>query len=94
MRITNLSKAVALSALMTSAGAADAATYVYVSNAEDGNIGIYTLQADGALQPGARAEAGKVVMPMSVSPDKRYLYAAIRSKPFMAITYAIESVAL
>jgi 6-phosphogluconolactonase len=90
MNTTNLRKAIVLSALMTSAGAAPAATYVYVSNAEDGNIGIYTLQPDGALQPGARAEAGKVVMPMSVSPDRRFLFASVRSKPFTVITYAID----
>jgi 6-phosphogluconolactonase len=86
----NLVKAITLSALITAASTASAATFVYVSNAEDGNIGIYTLQPDGVLQPGARAEAGKVVMPMSVSPDKRYLYAAVRSKPFSVVTYAID----
>ena len=31
-----------------------AGTFVYVSNAEDGDIGMYTLQADGSLQPGQR----------------------------------------
>jgi 6-phosphogluconolactonase len=90
MNTTSLRKAIVLSALTISAGAAPAATYVYVSNAEDGNIGIYTLQPDGALQPGARAEAGKVVMPMSVSPDRRFLFASVRSKPFTVITYAID----
>jgi 6-phosphogluconolactonase len=69
---------------------AHAATFVYVSNAEDGNIGIYTLQQDGSLQPGARVEAAKVVMPMAVSPDKRFLVAAVRSKPYEAYTYAID----
>ena len=29
-----------------------AATFVYVSNADDGDIGIYTLQPDGSLQAG------------------------------------------
>ena len=67
-----------------------AGTFVYVSNAEDGTIGMYTLQADGSLQPGARVEAAKVVMPMAVSPDKRFLIAAVRSKPYEAYTYAID----
>src|SRR5262245_17000645 len=79
-----------LSAVMTLTGFAHAATFVYVSNAEDGNIGVYTLASDGSLQPGARFEAGKPVMPMSVSPDKRFLYAAIRSKPFTVMTFAID----
>jgi hypothetical protein len=57
-----------------------AGTFVYVSNAEDGDIGMYTLQADGSLQPGQRFKATKLVMPMAVSPDKRFLIAAVRSK--------------
>ena len=79
-----------LAALMTQAGAAAAATFVYVSNAEDGDIGMYALLPDGTLVPGARVAAGKPVMPMSVSPDRRFLYAAVRSKPFVVITYAID----
>jgi 6-phosphogluconolactonase len=75
---------------MTLTGAAHAATFVYVSNAEDGDIGMYTLRPDGSLLPGARVAAGKPVMPMSVSPDRRFLYAAVRSKPFAVITYAID----
>src|SRR2546426_9565519 len=67
-----------------------AATFVYVSNAEDGDIGMYTLQADGSLQPGQRFKAAKVVMPMTVSPDKRFLIAAVRSKPYQAYTYGID----
>src|SRR5205809_6185549 len=75
---------------MVSGASAQAATFVYVSNAEDGNIGMYTLQPDGTLQPGPRVDAGKPVMPMSVSPDKRFLFAAVRSKPFTVITYSID----
>jgi 6-phosphogluconolactonase len=67
-----------------------AATFVYVSNAEDGDIGMYTLQADGSLQAGSRFKAEKIVMPMSVSPDKRFLVAGVRSKPYSAYTYGID----
>src|ERR1044071_327029 len=67
-----------------------AATFVYVSNAEDGDIGLYTLQADGSLKPGQRFKAAKVVMPMAVSPDKRFLVAAVRSKPYQAYSYGID----
>jgi 6-phosphogluconolactonase len=68
-----------------------AGTYVYVSNAEDGDIGVYTLQADGKLQAGPRVPAAKVVMPMAASPDNRYLYAAVRSKPYAAHAFAIDA---
>src|SRR5438034_11836601 len=67
-----------------------AGTFVYVSNAEDGDIGMYTLQADGSLQPGQRFKATKLVMPMAVTPDKRFLIAAVRSKPFQAYSYSID----
>jgi 6-phosphogluconolactonase len=51
---------------------------------------MYRLQSDGSLQPGARFKAEKGVMPMTVSPDKRFLVAAVRSKPFSAYTYSID----
>ncbi|HEV3010430.1 MAG TPA: beta-propeller fold lactonase family protein [Burkholderiales bacterium] len=69
---------------------AAAVTFVYVSNAEGGDIGLYTLRPDGSLQPGQRFKAGATVGPMSVSPDKRFLIAAVRAKPFSAHTYSID----
>jgi 6-phosphogluconolactonase len=77
-------KAPIVAVLMSLASSAPvlADTFVYVSNAEDGNIGMYTLQADGSLQPGQRFKATRLVMPMAVSPDKRFIFAAVRSKPF------------
>ena len=68
-----------------------AGTFVYVSNADDGDIGVYTLQADGKLAPGPRVAAAKVVMPMAVSPDRRFLYAAARSKPYAVHAFAIDA---
>src|SRR5262249_56135254 len=85
-------KAAVLAAVlcMVSNVSAGAATFVYVSNAEDGDIGMYTLQPDGSLQPGERFKADKLVMPMAVSPDRRFLIAAVRSKPYRAFTYSID----
>jgi 6-phosphogluconolactonase len=80
---------VALAAL-ASAAPALAATFVYVSNAEDGDIGVYRLLDSGELQPGARVKAANVVMPMTVSPDRRFLYAAARSKPYTVYAYSID----
>ena len=79
----------ALSSLLFGAQS-HAATFVYVSNADDGDIGMYSLQSDGSLQPGSRYTAGKVVGPMTVSPDKRFLVAAVRAKPFSAHAYGID----
>jgi 6-phosphogluconolactonase len=85
-------KAFAIAALLSLASSAPAlaGTFVYVSNAEDGDIGMYALQADGSLQPGQRFKAERLVMPMAVSPDKRFLIAAVRSKPFQAYSYSID----
>jgi 6-phosphogluconolactonase len=67
-----------------------ATTFVYVSNADDGEITAYTLQADGSLRPGQVTKADKIVMPMAVSPDKRFLMAAVRSKPHQVYSYSID----
>ena len=79
-----------MSTLITKAGVSHAAAYVYVSNGGDGDIGTYTMASDGTLKVGGRVEAGKLVTPMSVSPDKRFLYAALRSKPYSVVTYSID----
>lgn len=65
-------------------------TFVYVSNADDGNIGVYALNSDGSLEPRSRVAADKGVMPMSVSPDKRFLVAAARGETARAYTFGIE----
>jgi 6-phosphogluconolactonase len=78
-------------AALAGGGPALGATFVYVSNAEDGDISIYRMQPSGELQPGARVKAASVVMPMAVSPDRRFLYAASRSKPYRVHVYAINA---
>ena len=69
-----------------------AATFVYVSNADDGEIGTYTVQADGSLKGGQRIKAEKIVMPMAVSPDKRFLIAeCVRSPTKPTATSSIRA---
>jgi 6-phosphogluconolactonase len=68
-----------------------AKTFVYVSNAQDGNIDSYLMDTGtGALTPIGKADAAKLVMPMTVSPNNKYLYAVVRSAPFRVLTYAID----
>ncbi|MGK9169202.1 beta-propeller fold lactonase family protein [Inquilinus limosus] len=83
----------AIASSLTAFGPAPAAagTFVYVSNAADGDIDGYAMdKATGALTPLGKTKAGKQVMPMTVSPDKRHLYAVVRSQPFTVVTYAID----
>ena len=70
---------------------APAGSFVYVSNAADGDIGCYRMQPDGALQPGARARAADAVGPLAVSPDRRFLYAAARSQPHCVHAFSIDA---
>jgi 6-phosphogluconolactonase len=98
MSMKLLSKAVrdlsfaALALCAAGAAPASAKTFVYVSNAQDGNIDAYVLdKSNGALTSIGKTDAGKLVMPMAVSPNKKFLYAAIRSDPFRVATYAINS---
>ncbi|MEO8159711.1 MAG: beta-propeller fold lactonase family protein [Betaproteobacteria bacterium] len=91
-RFAKLIRGFAVTALLslTASGPALAATFVYVSNAEDGDISTYAMQPDGTLRAGARVPAAKLVMPMATSPDKRFLYAASRSKPYAVHAYTID----
>lgn len=89
-QIPGLARGIAMAAMISATGAAPAATFVYVSNAEDGDIGVYALNNDGTLAARERVAAAKVVMPMAVSADKRILYAASRSKPYSVHAYAID----
>ncbi len=68
-----------------------AKTFVYVSNAQDGNIDAYIMDtSNGALTPIGKTDAAKLVMPMAVSPNKKTLYAVIRSQPVRVLSYAID----
>ncbi|MEO8310499.1 MAG: beta-propeller fold lactonase family protein [Caldimonas sp.] len=70
-------------------------TVVYVANADSDDIAVLAL--DAAAVPGAplreidRFAAGGKVMPLAVSPDKRFLYASIRSDPFRVLSLSIDA---
>jgi 6-phosphogluconolactonase len=67
--LAKLTKGVIIVAMTTLIGSAPvlAGTFVYVSNADDGDIGVYSVQTDGSLKPGEHAKAANVVMPMAVT---------------------------
>src|SRR5471030_3554737 len=92
MTLTRLTQGIAVSAALSIfSSVATSATFVYVSNAEDGDIGTYRMNpATGELQPGARVKAAGLVMPMAVSPDRHFLHAAIRTRPYAVMTYSID----
>lgn len=51
---------------------------------------MYQLRSDGALAPLARVPVEKTVMPMAVSPNRRWLVAAVRAKPYRAFTFRLD----
>lgn len=66
-------------------------TFVYVSEAEDGTIARYVLNAQtGALQLLGHTAAGGKIMPLALSADGAHLYGAIRSKPYQLVSWNID----
>ena len=77
--------------LAAAASSASAATWVYVSNADSQEISVLELdRSQGTVKPVETVNVGGQVMPMAVSPDKRFLYAALRSQPFRVTSFAID----
>ncbi|WP_110667912.1 lactonase family protein [Salinicola halophilus] len=66
-------------------------TLVFVANAGDGTIGRYRFDRQTEkLESLGTTEAGNNVMPLAVSPDQRFLYAAVRSEPLRVLSYRID----
>jgi len=79
--------------LMAAALAAHAAgTVVYVSNADSQEISVLALDRErGLLSTLQSVPVGGTAMPMALSPDRKLLYAALRSQPYRVVTFAIEA---
>ncbi|WP_176079826.1 lactonase family protein [Paraburkholderia tropica] len=70
---------------------AKANTFFFVSNAQDGDISVFQLDADAPhLEPVARVPAEEMVMPLAVHPQLPLLFAAVRKAPFSILTYHID----
>ncbi len=78
-------------AAVLGAPAAQAATWVYVANADSQDVSVLELdRTAGTLKPVDTMAVGGTAMPMAVSPDKRVLYVALRSQPFRVVSLAID----
>src|SRR5580658_11311922 len=72
-------------------------TIVYVSNAGNPEIGVFAMNREsGDLTiianvpiPGTD-KPSPTSMPMAVSPDRRFLYAALRSEPYTVASFALD----
>ena len=82
-----------MSAASEGAASSAAQTVVYVANADSHDIAVLALDggdAGGTLREIDRFATGGTVMPLAVRPDKRVLYASIRSDPFRVLSLAID----
>lgn len=71
--------------------ATDTRTIVYVANAESRDISVLALSGDeGNLSLLQTVPAGGRVMPLAVSPNRRFLYAGLRSEPLAVAAFAID----
>src|SRR5260370_35756716 len=72
-----------VAAVATLAGSAPAlsATFVYVWNAEEGDIGVYRILDSEELQPSPGFKAPNVVIRRTVTPNPRFLYTSARANP-------------
>jgi 6-phosphogluconolactonase len=75
---------------------ADAATFVYVGNADSQEVGVLELKSNGDLTPvETKAVPGPAKpgssLPLAVSPDKKRLYAGLRNEPYSVVTFGIDA---
>jgi len=60
-----------------------------VSNAEDSDIGMYSMESDGHAEAGVRVAAADGEAD-ECQPGQAVLFAALRTKPYTVVTYAID----
>src|SRR5476651_2482437 len=66
-------------------------TFVYVSNQASREILVFRLDsATGDLTPVQKVLVNGAALPMAVSPDRRYLYVALRTEPYAVASFSID----
>ena len=72
-------------------GCASTATVAYVANADSREISVLSLnRSSGEVKTLQTIAVGGTVMPLAVSPDRRFLYASLRSEPFSVASFGID----
>ncbi|MGI4985586.1 MAG: lactonase family protein [Janthinobacterium lividum] len=68
-----------------------AETFVFVSNAQDGDISGYRLdRVRKTLSPVTRTRAAPMVMPIAIDPNTATLHTAVRRAPYALLSYRID----
>ncbi|MES2843106.1 MAG: beta-propeller fold lactonase family protein [Pseudomonadota bacterium] len=96
MNIRTLLIATTLTGILVLQGCATApsaprTTIAYVANADSREISVLAIdRAQGTLRTLQTLAVGGTVMPLALSPDRRVLYAALRSEPFTVAAFSID----
>ncbi len=78
--------------VLVGASLATARTIVYIANADSREIFVLELnQDDGSIKVVQRIATSGMVMPLAISPDKKHLFASLRSEPFSVSSFAIDA---
>ncbi len=78
-------------AMLLTAASVSAATFVYVANADSQDISVLELdKTQGQLRLVETVPVAGTVMPLALSPNRQFLYAALRSQPFRVTSFAID----
>lgn len=66
-------------------------TVAYVANADSREISVVRLDsAQGNVEVVQTVPVAGTVMPLAIAPDKRFLYASLRSEPYTVASFAID----
>ena len=64
--------------------------YVYVSQQGAKQISVFRMSPAGELNKVQDVSVTGKVMPMALSPDRRFLFAALRTEPYSIASFAID----
>ncbi|MGF9565339.1 beta-propeller fold lactonase family protein [Neorhizobium sp. JUb45] len=70
--------------------------FIYVGNAESNDISVFRLDDNGQVEPIQTVPFDGITAignatPLTISPDRKLLYAGIRAAPFTVLTFAIDA---
>src|SRR5687768_7296936 len=69
---------------------AESGLYVYVSQQGEKQISVYRMSPAGELDKVQDVSVTGKAMPMAVSPDRRFLFIALRTEPYSIASFAID----
>lgn len=82
---------ISVGVMMMNVSTANARTIAYIANADSREIYVLELsEQDGGTRVIEKVPVTGSVMPLAVSPDRKYLYASLRSEPFSVSSFRIN----